>query len=362
MVGMSVELHTKSMASDMLRCGKLPIPNVAPGRRVSAVGIVTAVPFLWSEIASTHWYQQQTPPNELGNSAFVLNSGQAREMTWPSALSPQRVIVGFAIVAWLGLALTAPWHAAGDGHSFAVAVVLATWGWALWVAVAIAVLVPSPLSVTAVRTIAPLAVVCSFAAVSPVSIFSAIVMMIVSMSSLFTDIMVQGGAYGDEKRFALRTPMPYFAPAFVAWAALTSTLVGGSLLIAARAFWIGVPLVVLGVVMARFVPRRLHRLSRRWLVIVPAGIVVHDHLVLAETMMTPKANVISTKVVDAVADSADLTGGVLGSRLSIEMKEADKVVLSAITAKTLKTSEALHVKTFSIAPRRVHAALAAITR
>jgi 2-keto-4-pentenoate hydratase len=90
--------------------------------------------------------------------------------------------------------------------------------------------------------------------------------------------------------------------------------------------------------------------------------VVHDHLVLAETMMTPKANVISTKVVDAVADSADLTGGVLGSRLSIEMKEADKVVLSAITAKTLKTTEALHVKTFSIAPRRVHAALAAITR
>ena len=283
-------------------------------------------------------------------------------MTWPTALSPQRVIVGFAITAWVGLALTAPWHTVGDNRSLAVSIVLATWGWALWVAVAIALLVPSPLSVTAIRIITPLAVVCSLTAVSPIAIFASVLMFVVSMSSLFTDIMVQGGAYGDERRFALRTPMPYFAPAFVAWAALTFALVGGSLLTAARVLWLGVPLVVLGVVMARFVPRRLHRLARRWLVVVPAGIVVHDHLVLAETMMSPKGNVISAKIATGTADSADLTGGVLGSRLSIEMKESDKVVLSAITAKTLKTAEALHVKTFSIAPRRVHAALAAITR
>ena len=289
-------------------------------------------------------------------------SGQARDMTWPTALSPQRVIVGFAITAWVGLALTAPWHTGGDNRSLAVSIVLATWGWALWVAVAIALLVPSPLSVTAIRIITPLAVVCSLTAVSPIAIFASVLMFVVSMSSLFTDIMVQGGAYGDERRFALRTPMPYFAPAFVAWAALTFALVGGSLLTAARVLWLGVPLVVLGVVMARFVPRRLHRLARRWLVIVPAGIVIHDHLVLAETMMSPKGNVISAKIATGIADSADLTGGVLGSRLSIEMKESDKVVLSAITAKTLKTAEALHVKTFSIAPRRVHAALAAITR
>ena len=283
-------------------------------------------------------------------------------MSSPAALSPQRVIVGFATIAWMGLALTAPWLSAGADHSLAVSIVLATWGWALWVSVAIALLVPSPLSVTAVRTIAPLAVVVSFVALSPVAIFSSILMLVVTNSSLFTDVMVQGGAYGDEKRFALRTPMPYFAPAFVAWSVLTFTLVGGSVFTAARHYWLGVPLIVLGAVLARFVPRRLHRLSRRWLVIVPAGIVVHDHLVLAETMMTPKANVLSTTIVEAPSDSADLTGGILGARISIEMKEADKVVLSAITAKTLKTTEALHVKTFSIAPRRAHAALAAITR
>jgi hypothetical protein len=36
-------------------------------------------------------------------------------------------------------------------------------------------------------------------------------------------------------------------------------------------------------------------------------------------------------------------------------------VLSAITARILKTAPALHVKAFSIAPRRIAAARAAIT-
>ena len=309
-----------------------------------------------------YWYQHPRAANELGNSAFVPDNGQAREMSLHTALSPQRIIVGCAISAWVVLAVAAPWHAAGDGRHTAVSVTLAVWGWALWTAIAIALLVPSPLSVTAIRSVTPLAVICSLVAVSPVAIFASVFMLLVSLSPLFVDIMVQGGAYGDETRFALRTPMPYLAPAFIAWAALVGSLVGGSVLVAAQMFWVGIPLVVLGIVMARFVPRRLHRLSRRWLVIVPAGIVVHDHLVLAETLMAPKANVVSSRVVDGPIDSADLTGGILGTRLAVELKEADKIILSAITAKTLKTTEALHVKTFAIAPRRARAALAAIIR
>ena len=283
-------------------------------------------------------------------------------MSLPVAFSPQRVIVGCAISAWVALAFAAPWHVAGDDRSTAVAIALAAWGWALWIPAAVALLVASPLSLTAVRAITPLALICSFVAVSPIAIFVSILMVMVTMSSLFTDVMVQGGAYGDETRFALRTPMPYVAPAFIAWAALAGSLIGGTLFIAARLYWAGIPLVVLGMVMARFVPRRLHRLSRRWLVIVPAGIVVHDHLVLAETLMAPKANVLSSHIVAGPTDSADLTGGVIGERVSVELKQADKIILSAITARTLKTTEALHVKTFAIAPRRARLAMSAIIR
>jgi hypothetical protein len=69
----------------------------------------------------------------------------------------------------------------------------------------------------------------------------------------------------------------------------------------------------------------------------------------------------SLRVVNENGEAADFTGGVLGPRLSVEMKEADKVVLSKITAKTLGTTEALHVKTFVIAPRRLHVAMAALS-
>jgi hypothetical protein len=174
--------------------------------------------------------------------------------------------------------------------------------------------------------------------------------------------MVQGGAYGDETRFALRTPLPYVVPAVIAWALYTSALIGGSLLLAARQYVIGAVLVAAGILLSRTIPQRLHRLARRWLVLVPVGIVVHDHLVLYETIMAHSEKILSVTRTSEVGEAADLTGGVLGNRLTVALTEADKVVLSAITAKTLGTTEALHVKMFCIAPRRLDAALSAITQ
>jgi hypothetical protein len=97
-------------------------------------------------------------------------------------------------------------------------------------------------------------------------------------------------------------------------------------------------------------------------VIVPAGIVVHDHMVLGETMMVLRKNIKTTSVITQAGETADFTGGVAGNRIAIEMLESDKVVLSEITAKTLGTTIALHVTGFSFAPRRLAAALAAITQ
>jgi hypothetical protein len=174
--------------------------------------------------------------------------------------------------------------------------------------------------------------------------------------------MVQGGAYGDETRFALRTPLPYVVPAVIAWLVYTAALIGGSLLLAAREYVVGAVLVAVGILLSRTIPQRLHRLARRWLVLVPVGIVVHDHLVLYETIMAPSAKILSVTRTSEVGEAADLTGGVIGDRLTIALTEADKVVLSAITAKTLGTTEALHVKMFCIAPRRLNTALSAITQ
>jgi hypothetical protein len=275
-------------------------------------------------------------------------------------VNPKTTIIASTLATWIILGVAAPWQQLANDYSSAVGVVLTVWGWLFFLAIAIGTLVPSPLSLTVTKCITPLMVLCAFIAASPAGVFGALAAFIITWSALFADVMVQGSAYGEETRFALRTPVPYWAPTVLAWSLLTGSLLGGSLLIAAEAYFVGAPLLLVGVVLARTVPQRLHRLSRRWLVIVPAGVVVHDHLVLAETMMSMRSKILSISKVAASGETADFTGGVAGPRIAVHLKESDKVALSNITAKTLGTVNALHVKAFSFAPRRIDAALAAI--
>ena len=266
------------------------------------------------------------------------------------------------MAAWVALALSSPWQTIADDASRSVAWVVLAWGWFLWTGVGASLLVPSPISLTNMRTVVPLSVAVSVVASQPLAIFCSVVALIVCASPVFVDAMVQGGAYGDETRFALRTPLPYVVPAIIAWLLYTTSLIGGSLLLAAQQYLVGAILVALGILLSRTIPKRLHRLARRWLVLVPVGIVVHDHLVLRETIMAHSGKISSVTRTSLVGEAADLTGGVFGDRITIVLAEADKVVLSAITAKALGTTEALHVKMFCIAPRRLTAALSAITQ
>ena len=290
------------------------------------------------------------------------SAGKARDMSKHPLLRPERIVVSVVIAAWVTIAIASPWQTIADDASRSVSWVLLTWGWLLWTSVAASLLVPSPTSLTIVRIVVPLSVVISIAASQPLAIFCSVVALIVCASPVFVDAMVQGGAYGDESRFALRTPLPYVVPAIIAWLLYTAALIGGSLLLAAQQYIVGAVLVTIGILLSRTIPQRLHRLARRWLVLVPVGIVVHDHLVLHETIMAPSAKILSVARTSDVGEAADLTGGVFGERITIALTEADKVILSKITAKALGTTEALHVKMFCIAPRRLTAALSAITQ
>lgn len=281
------------------------------------------------------------------------------ELPW---LHPQRVLAYVVMVAWVTTALASPWQTIANDASRSVSWVLLTWGWLLWTSVGASLLVPSPTSLTIIRIVVPLSVVASVISEQPLAVFSSVVALILCASPAFVDAMVQGGAYGDETRFALRTPLPYVVPAVIAWMLYTASLLGGTLLLAAGQYIFGAVLAAIGILLTRTIPRRLHRLARRWLVLVPVGIVVHDHLVLHETIMAPTQKILSVARTSDVGEAADLTGGVFGERITIALTEADKVILSKITAKALGTTEALHVKMFCIAPRRLTAALSAITR
>ena len=164
-------------------------------------------------------------------------------------------------------------------------------------------------------------------------------------------------------RLVLRTPVPYLAPAIVTWALYAGSAIGGTLALAGRQWLVGAALTVVALVLTVRVPRRLHRLSRRWLVVVPAGVVVHDHMVLSETMMVRRANITGVQAALAAGEAADLTGGVTGARLLVSMREADKVLINDLTAKMLGvTTGALHVQSYAIAPRRLTRALQLLDR
>jgi hypothetical protein len=265
-----------------------------------------------------------------------------------------------ARAVWAAVGMLAPWDTVADGRTAAVSAVLRTWGWTSWLAVMVALFVPAALSLTAVRTLAPAVAVTAFFMGNLVWAFPAVVMLRVLLSRDVADVLVQGSAYGAETRFALRTPVPYLAPAVLVWSALVATTVGGSLLLAAGNPAAGIPVTAAGALLAWKVPVRLHRLSRRWLVVVPAGLVVHDHLVLGETMMVRRDHLGAVTLQESPGDEADLTGAVPGRRVRIVMTQPDKIILAPITIRTLGTTEALHVVSFAVAPLRAAAAVSAV--
>ena len=277
-----------------------------------------------------------------------------------SANGASPIVVWAARLSWLAVGVVAPWSLLADQSSAPVKAVLLTLGWTGWLAVLIGLLVPSAISLTVVRAIAPLGVVASVVTMDPIAVIVTVIALVLLFSSHTCDALVQGGAYGAEIRFLLRTPIPYLVPAVLVWGCLAASVVGGPLLLAAGNIWIGVPVCVVAALLCWKVPVRLHRLSRRWLVLVPAGIVVHDHLVLAETMMLRRSNVSMVAERRDHDDAADLTGGVLGPRIMVRMHQADKVIISPITMKTLGTTEALHVQSFTVSPRRTAMALAGV--
>ncbi|MEY2570677.1 MAG: hypothetical protein QOE63_1027 [Acidimicrobiaceae bacterium] len=138
------------------------------------------------------------------------------------------------------------------------------------------------------------------------------------------DVFVDGSSYGPERRFALRTPMALvLGPIELAWLAVAGPAVAGPLLLAARQWVAGALVVLAGAVAARWAVRSLHLLARRWIVFVPAGLVVHDPMVLTDAVLFPKAQVasIGPALADETDGALDVTGGAPGLVLELRLRE-----------------------------------------
>lgn len=236
--------------------------------------------------------------------------------------------------------------------------------WIVWGAGLVAALVPSTVALTALRILAPASLTAVIWAVlassdradtaASVALAVTSLVTVIALSSFVGDRFVNGSSYGDERRLPLRAPAPLlFGPLELAWLVAVGGIVGGPLLLAARQWLPGLILVVVGWPAAAIAIRALHGLSRRWIVFVPAGLVVVDQMVLADALLVMRQRVAGLEIVDmevAAENDTDLTAGALGPRLRIALSTPELIV-PAVRRRSTPT-EPFEVSAVRTAPSR----------
>jgi hypothetical protein len=156
--------------------------------------------------------------------------------------------------------------------------------WAVWVAGLVTLLILHPLTLTVIRTLAPavagIALAASLAGeVDPLSLGVGFVVGVVAFAPSIGEAYVDAPSYGTERRLPLRPPVPLLMlPVPLAWLMVAAGLTVGPLLLAAELWVAGGVATAVGLVLAYIGIRALYGLARRWIVFVPAGIVLHDHM------------------------------------------------------------------------------------
>lgn len=282
------------------------------------------------------------------------------------ALSPRSSLwtLRIAMVA-LAVLMGSAISAAGEQRTTTAMVVATT---ALGLAVAaliISLVVPSALGLTVVRVVTPafvpaagMALALDGGAAAIAALALAVLATAIALAAETGEAMVQGSAYGDERRLPLKVPAALLLPIAISWLVWCAAALAAILLLCARQWATGGALLALAMLLTWALFRRYHRFSRRWLVVVPAGIVVHDHVVLGETLMVQTTNVRLCQLALADTQAADLTGPSTGHALEVSVKEMVTGVFAA-TPHDPK-GRAIHIQSFLVAPSRPGRALHAL--
>ncbi len=266
--------------------------------------------------------------------------------------------VGERALIWClrGLWFSLPWSAGGvigdalAATSTAFARTSAAGVWAGWALGLVALLIPSASSLTAIRFLAPAALAaCCWAmsaAPSPDSLAvgvepalgagraatilgaaSASAICVLSALPLLGRRFIDAMSYGDERRLPLRPPAGVLLLGLpVTWAVTLGGLTAGPLLWAAGGNLAGPLLLGLGLPPAFLGMRSMLALARRWLVFVPAGIVLHDGFAAKAPTLFRRSQIASFGPAPAVRGpddppATDLSAGAAGLVLELRLTE-----------------------------------------
>ena len=259
-----------------------------------------------------------------------------------------------------------------QSHARTTELVFTCAAWALWSVATGALFWLSPMSLTAIRMIVPAVFIGDLITIFTdpeigrtwplIGFFLVTATCIAIFLPVFGAHHVQASAYGDERRLPLRVPRAQVLPIVLAWLVITGSLCGALFAGAGNIWWLLIATTAIFVAANKFLVPQLHRFSCRWLVVVPAGVVVHDQLLLAETFMVRTSSVVNVELSASAKDTINLTGSARGEFLLIYLRDTENIALSPYLARLLGTLDAVHVKAYAVAPTLAGQALAALTK
>jgi len=171
--------------------------------------------------------------------------------------------------------------------------------WGAWFAGLVALLTLRPWGFTALRVVAPaaaaLAIASAWSAPASTAAFAiawSVLSMFGALSSPVAHACAASTAYGPERRFPLRVPLTLLAgPLPISVVLIIAGIASGPLLLANGDIVAGVIALVLGVPIVGVLARALAGLDHRWIVLVPAGLVVVDPLTFPDPVLLPREQI-----------------------------------------------------------------------
>lgn len=300
----------------------------------------------------------------------TIQSGAVPDENAPNVVAESRrirdlttIVVWAARAAWLMVAVVGG-EAIGqalEDRSRALQLAGTIGSWIGWAVGAAALAVAGVTTLTLARTVIPASLVVAVVAlvggadpgagvalVVPSAIATALV-----CSAEFGRVFIQASSYGDEQRFGLRPPIGYLIASAASWLLTAPALVIAPLAWAGKAWVVAVATTIVAAAGLWLLPIRWHQLARRWLVLVPAGVVVHDPVVLNDTLMLPSRTIGSVSLDElgvAGQTAADLTGPTPGLAVAISLVESTTAVFAATPSNP--TGRAIHLTALVVSPTR----------
>lgn len=193
--------------------------------------------------------------------------------------------------------------------------------WIGWAGVATATFVALPICLVVIRLGGAAAIVVSAVAAAPGALIAVVAAGAAARPEI-AEWYVNGPAYPNERRYPLRIPAALLlGPLWIAAGLVVGVPAAAVLLLAGRNWVAGALVLVVGGAAAAFAGRALFGLTQRWLVFVPAGVVLHDPLNLLDPVLFERSLVETLRAAPGDTDSLDLTQGALGLALELVLTE-----------------------------------------